>query len=308
MIDLEHKQGRNGTGAPGHSPVVTGNHSNDHDHDPASQRVIEITPGARSGRSAFAEFFEYRELLYLLVWRDVKVRYKQTIFGASWAIIQPVMTMLIFSVVFGSFAKVPSDGLPYPIFSFTALLPWSYFSQALTRSGASLVNSSGLISKVYFPRLIIPVAAALAPVVDLAIAFLVLLLMMAWFGIAPTWGILLLPVFVLIAMFAALSVSLWLTALNVKYRDVGHLIPFLVHIWLYATPVAYPLSLVPEKWRILYALNPMVGVVEGFRWGLLGKAAPDLVSMGVSAAMMCVLFAGGIMYFKRVERTFADQI
>lgn len=275
----------------------------------ASVRTIEISAGGRRGFSALAEFWEYRELLYLLVWRDIKVRYKQTIFGAGWAILQPLFTMVVFTVVFGSFAKMPSDGIPYPIFSFTALLPWNYFSQALTRSGTSLVSSSGLISKVYFPRLIIPVAAALAPIVDLLVAFVVLLFMMVAYSMAPTWGALLLPVFILLAMLCALSVSLWLTALNVKYRDVGHLIPFIVNIWLYATPVAYPLSVVPEEYRVLYGLNPMVAVVEGFRWGLLpDRPTPDVLPIAVSAAVMIVLLVSGVYYFKRVERTFADTI
>jgi lipopolysaccharide transport system permease protein len=274
----------------------------------ASTRTVEITPGGNRGFNGVAEFWEYRELLYLLVWRDIKVRYKQTVFGAGWAIMQPLFTMAVFTMVFGGFAKVPSDGLPYPIFAFAGVLPWSYFSQALTRSGTSLVSSSSLISKVYFPRLIIPVAAALAPAVDFLVAFVVLLGMMAFYGIAPTWGALLLPGFILLAMLSALSVSLWLTALNVRYRDVGHIIPFLVQIWMYATPVAYPLSLVPEKWRMLYGLNPMVSVVEGFRWGLLGKDSPDVAVIATSAAMMLVLLVGGILYFKRVERTFADTI
>jgi lipopolysaccharide transport system permease protein len=239
---------------------------------------------------------------------EIKVRYKQTVFGAGWAILQPLFTMIVFTVVFGSFAKVPSDGLPYPVFAFAALLPWNFFSQALTRSGTSLVGSSSLISKVYFPRLIIPVAAAIAPIVDFLVAFVVLLGMMAWFGIAPTWGIVLLPAFIALAMLSALSVSLWLTALNVRYRDVGHLIPFIVHIWLYATPVAYPLSLVPEKWRALYGLNPMVSVVEGFRWGLLGKGSPEMIPIAISGATMVALLIGGVWYFKRVERTFADTI
>jgi lipopolysaccharide transport system permease protein len=274
----------------------------------ASTRTVEITAGGKRGLMGVAEFLEYRELLYLLVWRDIKVRYKQTVFGAGWAILQPLFTMAVFTMVFGSFAKVPSDGLPYPIFAFAALLPWNYFSQALSRSGTSLVSSSSLISKVYFPRLIIPIAAALAPAVDLLVAFVVLLGMMAWYGIMPTWGALLLPAFVLLAMLSALSVSLWLTALNVRYRDVGHIIPFLVQIWLYATPVAYPLSLVPQKWRLLYGLNPMVSVVEGFRWGLLGNGSPDVGVIAMSAAMMILMLIGGTLYFRRVERTFADTI
>ena len=255
------------------------------------------------------ELWSYRELLYLLIWRDVKVRYKQTAFGAGWAIIQPLMTMVVFTIVFGGFAKIDAPaGLPYPIFSFAALLPWNYFSQAISRSSASLVSSSNLVSKVYFPRLIIPIAAAVAPAVDFAVASVVLFAMMGWYGIAPSWGALMLPVFLAFAFLAALSVGLWLTALNVKYRDVGHTIPFLVHIWMYASPVAYPIDMVPEQWRTLYSLNPMVGVIEGFRWGLLGRSAPDFASMGISLGVVIVLLIGGLAYFRRTERTFADII
>jgi lipopolysaccharide transport system permease protein len=268
-----------------------------------------IGPARAWSREELRELWRYRELLSLLVWRDVKVRYKQTIFGAGWAILQPLMTMVVFTVIFGGFAKIDApDGLPYPIFSFAALLPWGYFSQAITRSSASLVGSANLVSKVYFPRLIIPIAAAIAPLVDFAVASTVLLGMMAWYGIAPTWGALLLPVFLFFAFLTALAVSLWLTALNVKYRDVGHTIPFLVQIWMYASPVAYPVELVPERWRLLYGLNPMVGVIEGFRWGLLGRGAPDFALMAVSLAAVLVILAGGVVYFRRTERVFADVI
>jgi lipopolysaccharide transport system permease protein len=252
--------------------------------------------------------WQYRELLYFLVWRDVKIRYKQTILGAVWAILQPLMTMVIFTVIFGTFAKVPSDDLPYSIFAYTALLPWQYFSQAISRSGESLVTSANLIRKVYFPRLIVPIAATLAPLVDFAIAFVILLGMMVWFGITPTWGLLALPLFLLLAFLSALAVSLFLSALNVKYRDVRHTIPFLVQFWMYASPVVYPVSLVPEKWRLLYGLNPMVGVIDGFRWALLGKASPNFESMAVSTVVVLALLLGGIVYFKRMERTFADVI
>lgn len=252
--------------------------------------------------------WQYRELLYFLIWRDVKVRYKQTALGVAWAILQPLMTMVIFTVIFGTFAKIPSDGLPYPIFAFTALLPWHFFSQAISNSGSSLVSSANLIKKVYFPRLIVPIAAALAPLVDFAIAFVMLLSMMVWFGIPPTWGLLALPLFLLLALMTALAVSFFLSALNVKYRDVRHTIPFLVQFWMYASPVAYPVSLVPEKWRLLYGLNPMVGVIDGFRWALLGKVRPDFGLMAVSTAVVLALLLGGIVYFKRMERTFADVI
>jgi lipopolysaccharide transport system permease protein len=255
-----------------------------------------------------ASVWEYRELLLFLVWRDVKVRYKQTVLGAVWAILQPLMTMAIFTVVFSRLAKVPSDGLPYPIFAYTALLPWGYFSQALSRASGSLVGSSHLITKVYFPRLILPLSSAAAPIVDLAIAFLVLGGMMAWYRIAPGWGILALPLLLLIAFLTALAVSLWLSALNVRYRDIGHIVPFLIQFWMYASPIAYPASLVPERWRSLYALNPMVGVVEGFRWALLGKEAPDFGIMLVSGLAVLALLLGGLVYFRRTERTFADLV
>lgn len=254
------------------------------------------------------ELWEYRELLYFLVWRDVKVRYKQTLIGAAWAVLQPLMTMVIFTVVFGNFARIPSDGLPYPIFVYTALLPWNYFAQAVDRSSSSLVSNAGLITKVYFPRLVIPLSAALAPLLDFAIAFLVLIGMMGWFSVAPTWGLLLLPVFVFLALGTALSVGLWLSALNVKYRDVRYVIPFLVQFWLFASPVAYPVSVVPERWRALYGLNPIAGVIEGFRWALLGTHAPDFGLIAASAAIILALFMGGLIYFMRTEQTCADVV
>jgi lipopolysaccharide transport system permease protein len=252
--------------------------------------------------------WQYRELLYFLIWRDVKVRYKQTAIGAGWAIFQPLMTMVVFTAVFGNFAKIPSDGLPYPIFVYTALLPWTYFAQAINRGGNSLVSNANLIRKTYFPRLIVPISGAVAPLVDFAIAFVILLAMMGWFGIAPTWGVLALPLFLLLALMTALAVALFCSALDVKYRDIGHALPFLVQLWLYASPVAYPVSLIPERWRLLYSLNPMVGVIEGFRWALLGKESPDFGVMAASTAMVMALFFGGIVYFKRTERTFADTV
>jgi lipopolysaccharide transport system permease protein len=255
-----------------------------------------------------AAVWEYRELLYILVCRDVKVRYKQTVIGAGWAIFQPLMTVAIFTVVFGIFVKIPSDGLPYTVFAYTALVPWTYFSQALSRSGSGLVNSANLISKVYFPRLIIPLTDVLAPAVDSMFAFLVLLGLIAWFGIVPTWGVLALPLFYLLAMITALAIGLWLSPLNARYRDVGHAIPFLIQLWMFASPVVYPVSLVPESWRLVYSLNPMVGVIEGFRWALLGKGTPDFTLMLVSAAAVLVLLAGGIVFFKRMEKTLTDVI
>jgi lipopolysaccharide transport system permease protein len=252
--------------------------------------------------------WHYRELLYILIWRDVKIRYKQTAIGAAWAILQPLLMMVIFTVIFRKFAHIPSDGLPYPIFAYTALLPWQYFAQAISRSTVSLVATPDMISKVYFPRLIVPISASLSPVVDFIIAFVILLGMMMWYGIAPTAGVLLLPGFIGLALLTVLSVSLFCSALNVKYRDVGHAIPFLVQVWMYASPVAYSVSVVPEQWQLLYSLNPMVGVIEGFRWALLGKSSPDVMAIAVSTAVMLLLLLGGLIYFRQMERTFADVI
>jgi lipopolysaccharide transport system permease protein len=252
--------------------------------------------------------WRYWELLYFLVWRDVKVRYKQTAIGAAWAILQPLMTMVLFTAVFGGIAKIPSDGIPYPIFAYTALLPWTYFSYALSRSGNSLVSNSNLITKVYFPRLIIPLSAVISPLVDFAVSFVLVIAMMVWFRISPGWGVLALPVFVLLCLLTALSVTLWLSALCVRYRDVGVVIPFLLQVWMYASPVAYPVSLVPAKWRLIYSLNPMAGVIEGFRWALLGRAAPDFSLLAVSTLAVLVILYGGLVYFKSMERVFADVV
>jgi len=275
---------------------------------PAAAATVVIKPSRGLFNLDLAAVWEFREILYFLVWRDVKVRYKQTIIGVAWAILQPLMTMMIFTVIFGNFAKMPSDGLPYSIFAYAALLPWNYFSQAISRSGLSLVGEANLLMKVYFPRLIIPLASVVAPLIDFFVSFLVLLVMIAWFGIAPGWNVLCLPVFLLLALMTALAVGLWLSPLNVRYRDIGHTIPFLIQFWLYASPVAYPVSLVPEKWRLLYSLNPMAGVIEGFRWALLGKQSPAFGVIAVSAAMVVALLLGGIVFFKRMERTFADLV
>jgi lipopolysaccharide transport system permease protein len=252
--------------------------------------------------------WEYRELLYFLVWRDLKVRYKQTVIGAGWAILQPLMTMAIFTVVFGTFAKIPSDGIPYPIFAYSALLPWNLFANSLTRGGTSVVGNAQLISKIYFPRLLLPLSGILSPIVDFAISFVILVAMMIWFGILPSWGVLAFPLFLLLALLTALAVGLWLSAANVRYRDVGYTIPFLIQLWMFASPVAYPVSLVPEKWRLLYSLNPMAGVIEGFRWALLGKESPDFGVIIISSVMVLALLLPGIVYFKYTERTFADVV
>ncbi len=252
--------------------------------------------------------WHYRELLYFLVWREVKVRYKQTVLGVAWAVLQPLMTMAIFTVIFGMFVNVPSDGLPYPLFTLVALLPWTYFSEAMTRSSVSLVGDAQLIRKVYFPRLIMPLAAVVSPAVDFLLAFILLLAMMAWYGVSPTWGIIMLPGFLLLGLLTALAVGLWLSALNVRYRDVRHTVPFLIQCWMYASPVAYPVSVVPEGWRVLYGLNPMAGVIEGFRWALLGKQSPDVGIMMVSVIAVIALLIGGVIFFKHMEQTFADVI
>ena len=254
------------------------------------------------------ELWEYRELLYFLVWRDIKVRYKQTALGAAWAIIQPFFTMVVFSIFFGRLAGIPSDGVPYPIFAYCALLPWQLFSHAMAESGNSLVVNQNLITKVYFPRLVIPMAPVLAGLVDFGIAFLVLLGMMVYYGMAPTMAVVTLPLFILLAVATALAVGLWLSALNVQYRDVRYTIPFLTQFWLFSTPIAYPSSLVPEGWRVLYGLNPMAGVVEGFRWALLGTENAPGPMLAVSVAVVVALLVGGLYYFRRMEKTFADVV
>ena len=276
---------------------------------PSEAPVVVIRPSRGWVSLDLRDLWEYRELLYFLIWRDIKVRYKQTVLGAAWAILQPLLTMVVFSVFFGRLANVPSDDIPYPIFAYTALLPWQLFAHALTESGNSLVANQRLITKVYFPRLIIPVSAVLAGLVDFAIAFVILLVMLFYYGIVPTAAVLTLPLFLLLAIVTALAVGLWLSALNVQYRDVRYTIPFLTQLWLFATPIAYSSSLVPEGWRALYGLNPMAGVVEGFRWALLGSEAwgtRTLVMVSTLAVIM--LLMGGLMYFRRVERTFADVV
>lgn len=254
------------------------------------------------------ELYEYHELIYFLIWRDIKVRYKQTALGVIWVVLQPLLTMGVFTIFFGNLAKIPSDGVPYPIFSFAALVPWQLFANALSNSSNSLVNSRDLITKVYFPRLIIPFSSILGGLLDFGIALAVLLLMMLYYGIMPTSAVFLLPLFIILAIATALAVSLWLSALNVMYRDVRYTIPFMTQFWLFLTPIAYPSSLVPEKWRMLYGLNPMSGVVEGFRWALLGKSDQDWSLVIVSSIVVVVLLVGGLIYFRRMERNFADVV
>lgn len=270
--------------------------------------MVKIRPSRGMFHLDLHSVWLYRELLVFLVWRDTKVRYKQAVIGAGWAVFQPLISMLLFTAIFSYLAKLPSDGVPYPVFAYAGLLPWNFIAQATSRSGTSLVGESHLISKVYFPRLIIPLAAASAPAVDLLSALVMMIPLMLWFGITPGWQILLFPIFVVIALLAALAVSLWFSALHVKFRDVGHIIPFFVQFWMFASPVVYPVSLIPEQWRTLYSLNPVVGVVEGFRWTLLGQRPPSLATILPSICIVFILFVSGVVYFKRMERTFADVI
>jgi lipopolysaccharide transport system permease protein len=274
----------------------------------ASHLHIHIEPSHGWVSLQLRELWEYRELLYFLIWRDIKVRYKQTALGAAWAVIQPVFTMIVFSIFFGKLASVSSDGYPYPIFSYTALLPWQLFAFAISESGNSLINNQRIITKIYFPRLIVPASAVLAGLLDFAIAFIVLIGMMVYYHITFTWAILTLPFFLLLAIATALAVGLWLSALNVQYRDVRYVIPFLTQFWLFITPIAYPSSLVPAWARPIYGLNPMAGVVEGFRWALLGDRVSGGVMILISIVVVAVLLFGGLMYFRRMEKTFADVI
>ncbi|HEX2188912.1 MAG TPA: ABC transporter permease [Longimicrobiaceae bacterium] len=254
------------------------------------------------------ELWAYRELLYFLVWRDVKVRYKQTALGAAWAVLQPFATMVVFSLFFGRLAGIPSDGVPYPVFAYAALVPWTFFAGGLTLSSTSLVGSQNLLKKVYFPRMAIPLAAVLSGLVDFALAFAVLLGMMLWYGIVPGPKVVWLIPLLALALCTSLGVGLWLSALNVRYRDVAYVVPFLVQFWLFATPIAYPSSLLEEPWRTVYGINPMVGVVEGFRWALLGTDTAPGGALVVSTLAALALLAGGAFYFRRMERTFADVV
>ncbi len=270
--------------------------------------VIRIKPSKGWVSLRLSELWQYRELLYFLTWRDIKVRYKQTVLGAAWAIIQPFFTMVVFSLFFGQLARIPSDGIPYPIFSYTALVPWTFFANGLNQSSNSLVGSAQLITKVYFPRLAVPIATVLSGVVDFVLAFVVLIAMMLFFGVVPTFQTLWLPLFLLLALVTALGVGLWLSAMNVQFRDVRYMVPFLTQFWLFATPIAYPSSLLSEPWRTLYGLNPMVGVVEGFRWALLGTNTAPGPLIAVSALAALTILVSGAFYFRRMEKTFADVV
>ncbi|MHB1357075.1 MAG: ABC transporter permease [Anaerolineae bacterium] len=273
-----------------------------------ASRVTIIEPSRGWVSLKLREVWEYRDLLFFLAWRDISVRYKQTVLGAAWAIIQPFFSMAVFSLFFGYLAKIPSDGVPYPIFSYTAMLPWTYFASAMANSSNSLVGSSNLLTKVYFPRLVIPLASIMPAMVDFAIAFVVLLVMMIYYGIVPTWNTLWLPAFLLLALVTALGMGLWLSAMNVRYRDIRYVIPFLVQFWMFASPVTYPSSIIPAQWRWLYGLNPMAGVIEGFRWALLGTGTAPGLLLIASVIAALTLLVSGTFYFRRMERTFADVV
>jgi len=270
--------------------------------------VITVKPSKGWIPLNLRDLWEYRELLYFLSWRDIKVRYKQTVLGAAWAIIQPFFTMVIFSLFFGKLAKVPSDGIPYPIFAYAALVPWHFFANGINQSANSLVGNANLIRKVYFPRLVVPLSSVISGVVDFVLAFAVLLGMMFFYDIYPTSNIIWLPLLLLLAFVTSLGVGLWLSALNVQFRDVFYIVPFLIQFWLFATPIAYPSSLLSEPWRTLFGINPMVGVVEGFRWALLDTDTTPGTIMVVSSLVAIVLLVGGAFYFKRLERSFADVV
>lgn len=270
--------------------------------------LTEISASGNSLRADLREMWAYRDLLVLLIKRDVSIRYKQSAVGIGWAVIQPLVTMLIFTVVFGNFAKLPSEGYPYALFTMCALVPWTFFARALAGASGSIVGSTSMVTKVYFPRLILPISKTVSGIVDFAVAFGVLVVMLLIYQVPPSVGLLWLPLFVLLALATALGIGLWLTALNVKYRDVGLLVPFLTQIWMYASPIAYSSSIVPERWVWIYSLNPIFGVVEGFRWALLGKAPPAIGPLALSCAVVVVMLVSGIWYFRRTERSFADTI
>ena len=275
-------------------------------HGTSHRIVIEPPRGWLSLN--LAEVWRYRDLLAMLVWRDFSTRYRQSILGAGWAIVRPVLSVVVFTVIFGMIAKLPSDGIPYPLFSFAAMMPWLYFSTALANATNSVVAAQNLLTKVYFPRLVLPLASIASGLGDFAIQFVVLIGLMCWYRVAPSWTVLLVPLFILECMVVSLALGLWLTALNVKYRDIGQVVPFVIQIWMYLTPIVYSSSMVPARFRVLYSLNPLVGVVDGYRWAALGQTAPDWNMMAISSVMVLVLFVSGLFYFRRVEQTFADII
>jgi len=274
----------------------------------ATRPVTVIRPSSGWFDLDLGAVWRSRELLFYLAWREVKIRYKQAALGVAWAVLQPLFTALIFTLIFGRFARFPSDGLPYAVFTLAAVLPWTYFAEALRRASTGLVTDSELVRKVYFPRLIIPVASVASPIVDFLFGMLILVGLMFWYGITPGWTILLLPFWLLITLCLALAIGLWVGPINVRYRDVMHTLPFVTQVWMFATPIVYPLSIIPEKWQALYSLNPMVGIIEGFRWSLLGTGRPNMFSIGVSFTVIAIALVGGIVYFRKAERSFADVI
>lgn len=269
---------------------------------------VTITPDRSLFDLDLKGVWRYRELLSVLIMRDLKVMYKQAAFGAAWALIQPLFAVTIFTVIFGYLVKMPSDGIPYPVFAFAAILPWTYFSEAVRRSSTGLVDDSELVRKVYFPRLIMPLAKVITPLVDFCIAFAVLLVLMLIYGIPPTWKLLVIPPLMIVAAMLALSIGLILGPINVRFRDIKHTLPFMIQVWMYASPIVYPYSLVPEEWRWAYALNPMVGVIEGFRWAVFDRGHPDFLITAMSAGIIGILLICGLVFFKRMERFFADMI
>lgn len=274
----------------------------------AARDAVVIRPSRGAFDLGLGQLWRYRELLRILVERDLKVRYRQAALGATWAVVQPVFAVIIFTVVFGRFAKMPSNGVPYPLFAFAATLPWTYFAEAARRGAIGLVTDAELVRKIYFPRLVIPLSAVIGPVVDFLIASVVMVATLFWYHVAPTWHLLYVPLFIVVAALLALAVALWLSPINVRFRDVTHTLPFLLQVWMYGSPIVYPLSLVPAKWRLLYSLNPMVGVIEGCRWAIVGKGSPDAGSILLSVGVILLALFGGLVFFRRRERSFADTI
>lgn len=277
-------------------------------HHPQAPSSVEIRPSRGLFDLDLKEVWRYRELLVVLVYRDIQVLYKQAALGAAWAVVQPVFAVIIFSLIFGRFAKMPSDGAPYPVFAFSAVLPWTYFAEAVRRGSTGLVSDAKLVEKVYFPRLIIPLAGVIAPLLDFLIAFVVLLGVMIWYGVMPSWHLLTVPPLLVIAALLALAIGLWLAPINVRFRDVKYTLPFMLQVWMYATPIVYPISIIPAEWRPLYSVNPMVGVIEGFRWAVFNKGDPNVIAIGISFAVIALLLTGGLIFFRRREQWFADVI
>jgi lipopolysaccharide transport system permease protein len=274
----------------------------------ALRRVTTIRPAQGWLDLDLPAVWQNHELLWQLVVRELKLRYKQAALGVAWAILQPLFTVLVFTVIFGIFARFPSGGMPYSVFALTGVLPWTYFAEAVRRSATGLVTNSELVRKVYFPRLVIPLAGVGSPLADFGFGLVLLLALMAWHGVAPTWSLLTLPFWMLATLALALALGLWLGPLNVRYRDIMHTLPFITQVWMFATPIAYPLSMIPHKWRALYSLNPMVGIIEGFRWSLVGTARPDLGAVAMALTLIAVALVAGLIYFRRMERSFADVI